>query len=74
MPILHGRVGIHSFEFVVKKVHDKLNGWVAKKLSLAGQATLAKTVLLSIPNYFMATTQLSILACREIKKLAGNFI
>ncbi|KAA3481513.1 LINE-1 reverse transcriptase isogeny [Gossypium australe] len=70
MSILHGR----SFEFVVKKVHDKLNGWVAKKLSLAGRVTLAKVVLLSILNYFMATAKLPNLAYSEIEKLAQNFI
>ncbi|KAK5795010.1 hypothetical protein PVK06_036264 [Gossypium arboreum] len=74
MPILHGRVGIQSFEFVVKKVCDKLNDWVAKRLLLAGRVTLAKVVLLSILNYFMATAQLPVLACREIEILAQNFI
>lgn len=35
---------------------------------------LAKLVLLSIPNFFMATVRLPILICSEIEKLTRNFI
>lgn len=31
---------------------------MAKKLSLVGRITLAKSVLLSIPNYFMSTVRI----------------
>ncbi|KAH1031882.1 hypothetical protein J1N35_044056 [Gossypium stocksii] len=52
----------------------KLNGCDANKLSLAGRITLANNVLLAIPNYFMDTIVMPISICREIEKLAQNFI
>ncbi|KAH1097981.1 hypothetical protein J1N35_014902 [Gossypium stocksii] len=35
MPLLHKRVIMDSFDFIVSKVRNKLNGLEAKKLSLA---------------------------------------
>lgn len=72
--IFHERVGIKMFVFVVNKVRDKLNGYVASNLSLAGRLTLAKSVLMSTPNYFMTTIRLPILTCNEIEKLVRSFI
>ncbi|KAA3487692.1 LINE-1 reverse transcriptase isogeny [Gossypium australe] len=62
MPLFHERFG------------KKLNGCDAKRLSLAGRITLAKNVLLAIPNYFMGTVVIPISICREIDKLARKFI
>lgn len=74
MSLMHRRVGIGTFEFVVDKVRTRLNGWEAKNLLLAGRITLAKAVLLTIPNYFMTTVRIPISVCSEIEKLARNFI
>lgn len=41
---------------------------------MAGRITLAKSVLLAIPNYFMGTVHLPISICREIEKITRNFI
>lgn len=46
MPLFHARVGKHSFEFIVDNVRRKLNGWDARRISLAGRITLAKSALL----------------------------
>lgn len=74
MPLFHGRVGKHTFEFVVDKVRKKLNGWDAKRLSMAGHITITKYVLLAILNYFIGTVHLPIFICGEIEKIARNFI
>ncbi|KAL1105666.1 hypothetical protein V6Z11_D04G148900, partial [Gossypium hirsutum] len=74
LPVLHRRVGVGNFEFLVNKVRSRLNGWEAKKLSLAGRITLAKSILFSIPNYFMSTVRIPIIVCGEIEKLARNFV
>lgn len=38
---LHERISNCTLHFVVDKIRNKLNGWGAKKLSIAGRATLA---------------------------------
>lgn len=42
IPLFHTHVTSNAFEFVLKKVRSKLNGWEASKLSLAGRITLVK--------------------------------
>ncbi|KAA3484938.1 Retrovirus-related Pol polyprotein LINE-1 [Gossypium australe] len=73
MPLLFGRVGVGSFQFIMDKVRNCLGGWDVRKLSLVGRLTLVKTVLMAIPNYFMATTRILISICKEIEKLTRNF-
>lgn len=53
VPLLHEKISNSTLHFVVDKIRNKLNRWDARKLSIAGKATLAQTVPLSIPNYFM---------------------
>lgn len=74
MSLFHKRVSVNTFEFIVSKVRNKPNGRDAKKLSMAGRITLVKSVLLAILNYFMCTVHLPITVCREIEKIAQNFI
>ncbi|KAH1082125.1 hypothetical protein J1N35_021886 [Gossypium stocksii] len=52
------RVTSLTFGFVVDKIHNKLSGWDAKNLSMAGRITLVKLILLVIPNYFMCKARL----------------
>lgn len=74
LPLLHDRVTVSTFNFIVSKVRQKLSGWEAKKLSLAGCITLVRSTILSILKYFMYTVRLPISICREIDKIACNFI
>lgn len=60
--------------FFVDKVCSKLNGQEAMNLSMVGRIMLDKSDLLSIPIYYMATTQISRSTCNEIEKLARSFI
>lgn len=64
----------NSFNFILSKVRSKLNGWEAKKLSLADRITLAKSVLLAIPNYFMGTVHILMTIFNKIEKVARQFI
>lgn len=63
-----------TFNFVVEKVRSKFSAWEARNLSLVGRITLAKSVLLAIPSYFMSTIRLPVSACGKIEKLAREFI
>lgn len=64
VPLVHSRVNKSTFQFVVDKVQKKLNGFDAKLLSLADIVTLAKSMLLAIPRYFMQLTMILIGICK----------
>ncbi|KAA3486895.1 Retrovirus-related Pol polyprotein LINE-1 [Gossypium australe] len=74
VPLLHSRVTKSTFSFVVDKVRCKLNSWDVRKLSIAGRVTLAQSVLLSIPNYFMQSMLIPKGVCAEIERLVRQFI
>ncbi|KAH1089306.1 hypothetical protein J1N35_016563, partial [Gossypium stocksii] len=74
VPLLHQRVTSGTLQLVVEKVRGKLQSWEVKKLSLAGCITLAQSVLLSIPSYFMQTMMIPKKIRVEIEKIVRQFI
>lgn len=52
-PILKGRPKKEDFNFIIEKVQARLASWKLKLLSKVGRMTLAKSVLNSIPTYYM---------------------
>lgn len=74
LPLFHRRVTKSTFSFFVDKVRRKLSNWNASSLSLVGRITLAQSVLLSIPNFFMQTIKIPLGICDEIEKITRAFI
>ncbi|KAA3472023.1 reverse transcriptase [Gossypium australe] len=74
VPLMHDRVTKNTLDFVVDKIRRKLNSWDARNLSFAGRITLAQSVLLSIPTYFMQTMKIPQGVCEEIERVARQFI
>ncbi|KAA3488041.1 LINE-type retrotransposon LIb DNA [Gossypium australe] len=74
VPLLHDRVTKSTLNFVIEKVRSKLQKWEARKLSLAGRITLAQSVLLTIPSYFMQSLAIPKGVCDELEKIARQFI
>lgn len=74
VPLLHDRVTNSTSSFIVEKVHCKLRSWTARELSIAGKVTLAQSILLSIPNYFMQSLRIPKRICTEIERLVHQFI
>lgn len=72
--LFHKRVTNATYSFVVDKVHKRLNGWNVKMLSLAERVTLAKSVLFSIPSYFMQSALIPKEVCLEIEKIIRKFV
>ncbi|KAK8652140.1 hypothetical protein V6N13_061162 [Hibiscus sabdariffa] len=60
MPVQHSRTKCSDYDFIIDMMRARLNGWASQALSMAGHLTLAKSVLVAIPIYFMQTTRLSI--------------
>ncbi|CAN1123634.1 Putative ribonuclease H protein At1g65750 [Linum perenne] len=74
VPILHGRVTKQTYSYVLDRLDNKLAGWKAENLSLAGRVTLASSVLNSIPSYVMQTAFLPVSLCDQIDRKIRNFI
>ncbi|KAA3473211.1 LINE-1 reverse transcriptase isogeny [Gossypium australe] len=74
VPLLHDRVTKSTLSFVVEKVRHKLQSWEVRKLSMARRVTLAQSILLTIPNYFIQTMLISKGVCEEIEKIVRWFI
>ncbi|CAN1120776.1 LINE-1 retrotransposable element ORF2 protein [Linum perenne] len=74
VPILHGRVTKHTYDFILDRMNSRLAGWKAANLSLAGRVTLASSVLNSIPSYIMQTAFLPFSLCDKIDRIIRNFI
>ena len=73
-PMLYGRVSTNDFQFIIDKARQKLSGWNAKLLTMAARVTLAKAVLVAIPNYFMQIVMVPVSICKEIERLVRRFI
>lgn len=74
VPILHKRATSQTFKFIIDKVNDRLSSWKARSLSLAGRATLAKSVIQSIPTYVMQSTFLPKNVCEKVDRKCRGFI
>ncbi|KAH1090414.1 hypothetical protein J1N35_017671 [Gossypium stocksii] len=67
--VLHDRVTKSTLSFIVDKVRKKLQSWDGRKLSIVERITLAQSVLLSIPNYFMQSLLISKGVNADIERL-----
>ena len=72
-PLFLGRNKSESFNFLKKKVQDRLEGWMAKTISKVGRSTLIKAVVQSIPLYAMSTFKLPKTFCQGLDKMAPKF-
>ncbi|KAF7841372.1 ribonuclease H [Senna tora] len=74
VPLIHGRVNRHTYNFIVDKVRNRLASWKCNSLSLAGRITMVQSVASAIPNYAMQTASLPIRVCNDVEKLNRDFI
>jgi hypothetical protein len=61
------------FNFIKDRVWKKINSWSSKSLSKAGREVLIKSVLQSIPTYFMSIFTIPSSLCDEIEKMMNSF-
>ncbi|CAN1133103.1 Putative ribonuclease H protein At1g65750 [Linum perenne] len=75
VPLLHGRITRNTYEFLLTRLDNKLTGWKANNLSLAGRVTFASSILNSIPSYKTdANSALPNYICEEIDRKILSFI
>uniref|UniRef100_A0A2N9F7H7 Reverse transcriptase domain-containing protein n=1 Tax=Fagus sylvatica TaxID=28930 RepID=A0A2N9F7H7_FAGSY len=74
VPIITDARDKKAFEFIIEKVRDKLAGWKAKTLSMAGRCTLINSVSSAIPTHVMQCCLIPSKTCAELDKLNRNFL
>ncbi|CAN1773508.1 Putative ribonuclease H protein At1g65750, partial [Linum perenne] len=74
VPVLHGSTTNTTYDYILDRIDQKLMGWKAKSLSLAGCVTLAQSVLAAIQAYAMQTLVLPATTCDELDKRIHNFV
>lgn len=63
-----------SWNIVMEKLRSKLSAWKAKTLSFGGRITLAKTVLGSLPTFFLSIFGAPNGVIRSLEKIRRHFI
>jgi len=74
VPTLHGRVTSAKFQDVITRVENRLAGWKAKCLSLAGRLTLIQSTITAIPAYVMQSARLPRSVCDMLDKRIRRFL
>ena len=73
-PLKFSDRGSRYFNYIIHKVQEKLAGWQASLLSLAGRRTLIKSSSGTIPDYVMQGALLPSRVCKEIDRANKNFL
>jgi hypothetical protein len=73
LPSMIGRSKKAIFSFIKDRVWKKINSWSSKSMSKAGREVLIKSVLQSIPTYFMSIFTIPSSLCDEIEKMMNSF-
>lgn len=63
-----------DFNFIAEKMAAKLSGWKSKFMSLAGRATLIRSVTFVIPSYSMQMFLLPVSLCEKFDRLNRHFL
>ncbi|CAL1375704.1 unnamed protein product [Linum trigynum] len=74
VPVLHGRVTKHAYKYIIDRIDQRIAGWKAEDLSLAGRVTLAISVLNAIPSYVIQTSVLPAGICDYLDHKIRAFI
>ncbi|OMO88470.1 reverse transcriptase [Corchorus capsularis] len=73
-PLLVNKAKKADFGPLIEKIRNRLAGWKAKNLSLAGKSTLIQSVTSSIVDYPMQASALPPPVLDEIDRLQRNFL
>lgn len=72
-PLFWGRDKAKHFSLVKERIQSKLSGWKCKTLSQAGLTTLFKSVVTTLPQYFMQSLHFPAGWCSQVDKLVKDF-
>lgn len=68
MPMRIGRGKMSTFNFLLERIDQKLQGWRNQTIYKAGKITLLKTAAQVIPNFWMSLLLVPMGICEGIEK------
>lgn len=74
IPVGQNMNKISSWEPIVDKFKRKLTVWKAKQLSFGGRLTLVKSVLGSLPIYYMSIFKIPSMVIKKLEGLRRKFL
>lgn len=74
VPLIHKRICKTTYYHILEKVQDRLAGWKAEQLSMAGRTLLVQSVTSAIPVYTMQTTRIPEAINQEIDRRNCRFV
>ena len=73
-PLKHPGSSSQEYNFILDRVKQKLSGWKANMLSLAGRSVLIQASLAAIPSYIMQCVQLLSRILEGLDRVNRNFL
>lgn len=74
VPLIHKRVSKATYYHILEKVQQRLSGWKAEQLTMAGRTLLVQSVTSALPAYTMQTTRIPATISHEIDMCNCRFI
>lgn len=65
---------VNSWKPIIDKFKRKLSGWKERTLSFGGRLTLIKSVLGSLPTYYLSCFKAPIKIINELERLRRRFL
>jgi len=73
LPVFVGKTRKRTFEYIMKKIWGRIQGWREKLLSKAGKEIMSKAVAQSIPTYVMSCFDLTKSLCDELSMMIAKY-
>lgn len=73
VPILHKRVTVATYDFLIENIRNKLTAWKAKQMSQASRCILIQSVLDALPSYMIQTIELPRGVIEKMEKRIRQF-
>ncbi|KAL4282897.1 hypothetical protein GQ457_16G022390 [Hibiscus cannabinus] len=70
----YSRNSVELWKPILKKFHDRLEGWKGRLLSFGGRLTLLRSVFNNLPVYFMSLIQIPAGVADSLNKIMANFL
>ena len=74
IPIKHGSTSSQDYNFILDRVKQKLVGWKANLLSMAGRVVLIQASTAAIPSYVMQYSHLLVRILEGLDRVNHNFL
>ena len=73
-PTFTHRRNVQSYQYLIDKIHRRIEGWQSKFLSIAGRATLIEFTTSAISIYAMQTAIIPQKIRKDIDRMNRNFL